>query len=222
VSTPSFDLLYKEWFSAVSGWVRALGAPESDREDIVQEVFLVVLRRLADFDGQNAAGWLFQIARRKVRDRRRLVWVEHYFGRKTVPVTDEVLTTNWGPVDDLQTERQRRHFNRIIGELNEKQRATFVLFEIEGRRGTEIAEMLGVPVNTVWLRLHKARKTLVERGSKPQSSVRQSRSHERSGSAGNLAGQGPLLAFRNPGHRPRELDPPRAQNRARSTAVASA
>jgi RNA polymerase sigma-70 factor, ECF subfamily len=168
VSTPSFDLLYKNWFSAVSGWVLALGAPESDREDIVQEVFLVVLRRLADFDGQNAAGWLFQIARRKVRDRRRLVWVEHYFGRKTVPVTEDVLITHWSPVDDLQTERQRKHLTRIVGELNEKQRATFVLFEIEGRRGTEIAEMLGVPVNTVWLRLHKARKVFVERGSKPQ------------------------------------------------------
>jgi RNA polymerase sigma-70 factor, ECF subfamily len=203
VSTPSFELLYRDWFTAVSGWVQALGAPEADREDIVQEVFLVVLRRLADFDGQNAAGWLFQIARRKVRDRRRLVWVEHYFGRRSVPVTEEVLTTTWGPVDDLQTEQQRRLFSRIIGELNEKQRATFVLFEIEGRRGTEIAEMLGVPVNTVWLRLHKARKTLVARGSSlPHQAVR-SLSQDRRLAAGAAA----------------KL---RSQKRARSTAVASA
>jgi RNA polymerase sigma-70 factor (ECF subfamily) len=156
----SFDALYKDWFENVSSWVESMGAREADREDLVQEVFLVALRRLADFDGQNTAGWLFQIARRKVRDHRRLVWVERFFGRRAVPVTEDVLTTDWGPLDELGTRQQHLRLSRILGGLNEKQRATFVLFEIEGRRGTEIAAMLGVPVNTVWMRLHKVRQAL--------------------------------------------------------------
>src|SRR6186713_640187 len=72
----TFDGLYERWFADVSRWVRALGGAEADRDDLVQEIFLVVHRRLSDFDGQNVTGWLYQIARRKVRDHRRLLWVK--------------------------------------------------------------------------------------------------------------------------------------------------
>jgi RNA polymerase sigma-70 factor, ECF subfamily len=45
-----------------------MGAPEAEREDLVHDVFIVVHRRLHDFDGENLAGWLYQIARHRVRD----------------------------------------------------------------------------------------------------------------------------------------------------------
>lgn len=159
----SFETLYVDWFDDVSAWVRTLGVPDADRDDLVQDVFMVAHRRLADFDGQNAAGWLYQIARRKVRDHRRLVWVEHFFGRGSVPIAEDTLTTNQGPLEELETKRQRQLLSNLLGRLSEKQRATLLLFELEGRCGAEIAQMVGVSVNTVWLWLHRARKQLSAR-----------------------------------------------------------
>jgi RNA polymerase sigma-70 factor, ECF subfamily len=162
VSDLSFEGLYERWFQDVSRWVRALGAGEADRDDLVQEVFLVVHRRLADFDGHNVAGWLYQIARRKVRDHRRLLWVKHLFGNSSLPLVDAMLSTKQGPLNELETKQKRELLAQLLEKLNEDQRAAFVLFEIEGNSGEEIAALTGVPINTVWARIHKARKKLQE------------------------------------------------------------
>ena len=63
-----FDAIYERWFEDVSRWVRAMGGPDAEREDLVQDVFVVVHRRLPDFDGENLAGWLYQIGSPRVRD----------------------------------------------------------------------------------------------------------------------------------------------------------
>ena len=161
-SDVSFEGLYERWFEDVSRWVRALGAGEADRDDLVQEIFLVVHRRLSDFDGQNVAGWLYQIARRKVRDHRRLLWVKHLFGNSSLPLVDAMLTTKQSALDELETKQKRELLSHLLEKLNEDQRAAFVLFEIEGSSGEEIAALTGVPINTVWARIHKARKKLQE------------------------------------------------------------
>ena len=158
----SFEGLYERWFADVSRWVRALGGPEADRDDLVQEIFLVVHRRLSDFDGHNEAGWLYQIARRKVRDHRRLLWVKHLFGKTSQPLVDAMLTTKQSALDELETKQKCELLGQLLEKLNEDQRAAFVLFEIEGNSGDEIAAVMGVPVNTVWARIHKARKKLQE------------------------------------------------------------
>jgi RNA polymerase sigma-70 factor (ECF subfamily) len=159
----SFEALYDQWFADVSRWVRALGCRESDRDDVVQDVFLVVHRRLSDFDGQNVAGWLYQIARHKVRDHRRLIWVKHLFGGSSQALEEGMLATRRGPLDELETKHKRQLLEELLEDLNADQRAAFVLFEIEGSSGEEIAALQGVPINTVWARIHKARKKLQER-----------------------------------------------------------
>jgi RNA polymerase sigma-70 factor (ECF subfamily) len=158
----SFEALYAQWFDDVSRWVRALGARDADRDDLVQDIFMVVHRRLADFDGQNVAGWLYRIAGRKVRDHRRLLWVKHLFGTKSTPLVEATLTTRHSALDELETKQKRELLERLLEKLNADQRAAFVLFEIEGNSGEEIARLQGVPINTVWARIHKARKKLQE------------------------------------------------------------
>ena len=154
-----FRAIYERWFSEVSRWIRAMGGPEAEREDLVQDVFLVVHRRLPDFDGQNVAGWLYQIARHRVRDFRRLLWVRHLLlGR--VPLSESLSTGGASPADSLETNEKRVLLERLLGKLNESERAAIVLFEIDGYSGEEIADIQGVPVNTVWARIHKARKKL--------------------------------------------------------------
>jgi RNA polymerase sigma-70 factor (ECF subfamily) len=136
-----------------------MGGPEADRDDLVQDVFLVVYRRLPDFDGRNVGGWLYQIARRRVRDFRRLFWVRHLFGH-SVPLTEGIAKSPGTPAESLETKEQGRMLDELLQSLNPDQRAAFVLFEVEGYSGEEIARLQNVPLNTVWARIHKARKKL--------------------------------------------------------------
>ena len=159
-SDASFERIYDEWFEHVSRWVAALGASEADREDLVQDVFIVAHRRLASFDGGNLAGWLYQIARRKVRDYRSLAWVKHFFAASRLPLLDSTLQTLQGPLDQLETSEKAELLTELLTTLNPEQRAAFVLFELEGLSGEEIARLQEVPINTVWARIYKARKKL--------------------------------------------------------------
>lgn len=161
-SDVSFERIYDEWFDHVSRWVAALGASEADREDLVQDVFIVAHRRLASFDGGNLAGWLYQIARRKVRDYRSLAWVKHFFAPSRLPLIDSTLQTLTSPLDQLETREKAELFQKLLESLNPEQRAAFVLFEIEGSSGEDIARLQGVPINTVWARIYKARRKLQE------------------------------------------------------------
>jgi RNA polymerase sigma-70 factor, ECF subfamily len=167
-TVPTFEQLYEQRFDDVSRWVRALGVREAERDDVVQDVFLVVHRRLQDFDGQNVTGWLYQIARRKARDHRHLTWVKHLFGVNRLPVGESTLAGQPGPLEELETKQKAELLERLLDTLNEDQRAAFVLFEIEGNSGEQIAELQAVPINTVWARIHKARKKLQDGAARAQ------------------------------------------------------
>jgi len=158
--TVSFDHIYDQWFVQVSRWVRALGARQSDLEDVVQEVFTVAYRRLHLFDGNNVAGWLYQIARRKARDYRRLAWVQHVFSSETAAALGTTAQIGPGPLDDLETKQKSELLGRRLAKLPAEQRAVFTLFELEGLSGQEIAQREQVPLNTVWVRLFTARRKL--------------------------------------------------------------
>jgi RNA polymerase sigma-70 factor (ECF subfamily) len=108
------------------------------------------------------AGWLYQIARRKVRDYRSLAWVKHFFAPSSLPVTGSTLMTLSGPLEHLQTHEKAAILSKLLATLNAEQRAALVLFEIEGLSGDEIARLQAVPINTVWARIYKSRKKLQE------------------------------------------------------------
>ena len=155
----NFDEIYETWYDVVSRWVRALGGPEAEREDLVQDVFVVVHRRLVDFDGENVPGWLYQIARRRVRDFRRLLWVKNLLHKRS-EIPEGLMYVGPGPADALETKEKRRLLEQLLAKLNEPERAALVLFEVEGYSGAQIANLQGVPLNTVWARIHKGRKKL--------------------------------------------------------------
>jgi RNA polymerase sigma-70 factor, ECF subfamily len=156
---PSFDSIYRTFFSHVARWVRALGANDADVEDLTQEVFIIVRRKLSSFDGQNLGGFLYRIAQRTVRDHRRSAWVRNLLGRRH-PLPDLESPSPSG-IEVIQRHEQRRLLEGILERMSEKRRTTFVLFEIEGYSGEEIAGIQCVPLKTVWTRLHHARKDFV-------------------------------------------------------------
>jgi RNA polymerase sigma-70 factor (ECF subfamily) len=152
-----FQRVYLTHFQRVSHWVRAFGGLDADVDDLTQEVFLVVQRKLDSFEGPNMAAWLYGIARKTVSDHRRRAWFRRWLRSSDV---DELEThaTHGDPGQSLERSEARRLVATILNEMSAVRRSTFVLFEIEGYSGEEIAELEQVPVNTVYTRLHHARK----------------------------------------------------------------
>ena len=169
---PEFRAIYDAWFEEVSRWIRALGGLDADRDDIVQEVFLDVRRRLSSFDGANTAGWLYRITRRQVRDFRRRSWVKHIFNRRSVGEPDHLAHGGGGPAAALEQKDAQRVLQTILGKMKEDRRSAFVLFEIDGLSGEEIARIQSVPLNTVWTRLHHGRREFFALAAKYQQGQR--------------------------------------------------
>lgn len=153
--------IYAAHFVDVARWARACGADDADVEDLVQEIFVIVARKLHIFDGRNLRGFLYRITRRTVRDYRRSTWFRT--SRRQLPIEEHLLAA--AQPSDLQTPEKlhlRRMLESCLAHMSEKLRATFILFEIDGYTGEEIAQIQSLPVRTVWTRLHYARKSFVE------------------------------------------------------------
>jgi RNA polymerase sigma-70 factor (ECF subfamily) len=154
-----FTAVYEACYSDVARWVRALGGPPSDLADIVQEVFVVVHRRLPDFDGENLIAWLYRITAHQVRDFRRMIWIKHIF-RRSVQVSSQVASVNPTQLMVLETREKQRHLEKLLSRLSESLRSTFILFEIEGYTAEEITVMQDLSMNTVRARIQRARKKM--------------------------------------------------------------
>jgi RNA polymerase sigma-70 factor (ECF subfamily) len=161
-SSPSLDFsdVYRDWFASVIGWLRALGTPSSELEDVAQEVFLVVRRKLDAFDGRNLPGWLYKIAAQTASDQRRRAWFKRLVWRAPAAEMDLVADPGPDPLRSCETALAQRELHRLLGKLKEPMRVAFWLFEIEGYRAAEIAALVGVTESTVTMRVHYARKQL--------------------------------------------------------------
>ena len=138
--------------------LQRLGVRPNDLDDIFQEVFLVVHKRLGTFDGSSLlVTWLHGICVRVVAGHRRRAWF-----RREMPSASPPEDENVGPSempDDIYAVRQARAtLTRVLDAMDIEKRAVFVMFEIDELTCDEIAAILGVPIGTVWSRLSAARK----------------------------------------------------------------
>lgn len=152
----TFREVYHDHFAFVWRSLRRLGVPDADANDAAQDVFLVVHRRLGDFEGRaKLTTWLFRICLRVARDRAQRAHV-----RYEVPAADGT-TDRVDPEDDAVTRLERRDdlalFDAAISELDFDLRAAFSLFELEAMTGPEVAHVLQVPLGTAYSRLRLAR-----------------------------------------------------------------
>jgi len=157
----SFEAVYHSYFRQVVGWMRAMNVPAGDLEDAAQEVFLVVRRKLSGFQGDNLAGWLFRIADLTARNYRRLAWFKNLFVREPGEDRCDAWAMGGTPAVTLEQKEDQRALAHMLASMSTKRRETLILFEVEGYSGQEIAALQGVPIKTVWTRLHHARRDLV-------------------------------------------------------------
>jgi RNA polymerase sigma-70 factor (ECF subfamily) len=158
---PTFAQIYDETFSFVWRTVRRLGVDESAVDDVTQEVFVTVYRRLGDFEMRCAPKtWVFSIAMGIVRNyrrgRRRKDAVAPLSNRPVSP--DVVVDAGADPLEHATRAEAGRLVHRILEQLGEEKAVVFVMAELEGMTVPEIADMVGANVNTVYSRLRTARK----------------------------------------------------------------
>jgi RNA polymerase sigma-70 factor (ECF subfamily) len=134
--------------------LQRLGARDADLEDRFQEVFLVVHQRGAEFEGRSRiTTWLFGICLRVMAAHRRRAWVRRERVSDDLP---EARSTD-APDHDLEAADARRRLAEILDAMDLDRRAVFVMAVLEEMPADEIATILGVPVGTVYSRLHAAR-----------------------------------------------------------------
>jgi RNA polymerase sigma-70 factor (ECF subfamily) len=139
--------------------LQRLGVRPADLDDLAHEVFVVAHRRLDSFSGSGRmTTWLFGICMRIAANYRRR---RRYSSEIQTGVNGENRPAAAVPVDELLVLRERRLLaEKVLGQLVLGQRAVFVMYEIEALPCPEIAELLGLPIGTVYSRLYAARKRI--------------------------------------------------------------
>lgn len=152
--TPGFDEVYTSHFDFVWRSVRRLGVPVSLLDDATQDVFVVVHRRLGDFEGRSSMKtWLFGIALRVAKDYR-VRARRHDFA----DVDADTLRAEAESADDTVERREAaRLLDTLLTSIDEERRPVFILAELEGVAVPEIAGLLQIPLNTAYSRLRLAR-----------------------------------------------------------------
>ena len=154
----SLASLYREHAPYVWRVLRHVGVPDADLDDAVQETFLVVFRRLHEFEGRaSLRTWLYAVAVRVAATRRRT----HERERRR---RDRAGATVHGTTDDdpeaaLYRAEAADLVDTLLTDLDPPKRTVFVLAELEGVRVPEISKILGVNPRTVHSRLRLARES---------------------------------------------------------------
>jgi RNA polymerase sigma-70 factor, ECF subfamily len=166
-AVPAFEEIYEQHFDFVWRSLRRLGVHPSGLDDAVQDVFLVVHRRLLEFEGRSALKtWIFgialHVAQRAARTR----------ARHPADELHEAIADAHTPQDEAARREAIALLYAILDELDADKRAVFVMAELEQMTAPEIAELAGVPLNTVYSRLRAARREF-------EASLKRRQAHER-------------------------------------------
>ena len=162
----SIDAIYDRYAPQVERWARRLAGPQFDAEDLLHDIFLVVMRRLPEFRGEaRITTWLFRITQQVVRWRRRNDALRHWLWDRHEQDTQDTISGRTSvptPIEEFERREQNLRLYAALDHLPEKYRTTLVLFALEGMSGEQIAELTDSEVGSVWVRLHRARAKLAD------------------------------------------------------------
>jgi RNA polymerase sigma-70 factor (ECF subfamily) len=164
-----FRELYDTYFAFVWRAVANRGVPFSAMDDVTQEVFLVVHRKLDQFQGHSTVRtWLAGIVRRVVADHRKKRG-NQATGQATLE--DYALASTEDPIADLERRATVELVSALLEKMSEAQREVFILYELEQLTTREIAELTGTNENTVQTRLQAARRTFKQKLERHRASI---------------------------------------------------
>lgn len=150
----NLEEVYRRHFRLAWRALHRLGVPDRDLPDAVQDVFVVVHDKLPEFEGRSRVEtWLYAICLRVASGRRRLASTRREILAEPSERTDEAP----GPATLYERREGMMLLEVLLDALPLEQRAVFTLFELDALGCEEIAELLDVPVGTVYSRLRLAR-----------------------------------------------------------------
>lgn len=154
-----FDELFETQARFVWRALTRLGVPASDVADASQEVFLVIHRRLPDFEGRSSIKtWVYGICLRVAQSFRSKSVRSREQPRDDAGATQDAHAAE--QESNLDWRRARAHLMAVLEQLGDERRTVFVLYELEELSMPEIAEVLKCPVTTAYSRLDAARKAV--------------------------------------------------------------
>jgi RNA polymerase sigma-70 factor (ECF subfamily) len=163
-----FAGVYKGSFAFVWRCLRGLGVAQDALDDAAQEVFVVVHRRLPEFRGESSLRtWLYAIVRNVAANQRRGTRRTNAFAE----LDPSLASLAPDPFERAQDQEAAAFVQRFLHTLDDKKRDVFVLALLEQLSIPEVAETLGVPLNTAYTRLRAVRlefrRALAEREQQP-------------------------------------------------------
>lgn len=155
----SFEEIYDQYFPFVWRCVRAEGVSPAHLPDLVQEVFIIVHRRMGDFENRSTPRtWLYSICRKVAANHRRGL------RRKGdgVELPPSLPSSHPTPIETAQRAQAARFVEEFTSSLNDAKRPVFILCLMEGMSVPEASEALGVNPNTVYSRLRAVKQEFRE------------------------------------------------------------
>jgi RNA polymerase sigma-70 factor (ECF subfamily) len=162
VARPSFDETYRTFFPFVFRNAGRLGVHRASIDDVVQEVFLVVHRRLPDYDGRAPMkSWVYGILAHVVRTHRRTLR-RRDVASSDVEAADLVAEAYAEPHRLAEQREAARLLFSLLDRLDDDKREVLILSELEQMTVPEIAHAIGANLNTVYSRVKAAKKAFIE------------------------------------------------------------
>lgn len=162
--------VYREHADFVWRVARRLGVSDPALEDVMHDVFIVVQRRLPEYDGRAAmTTWLYHVTRGVVSNYRRGKTRE----ARRLELVGQTPRRHPTDPEGVTAQRQAAHFVReFLETLDEDKRRVFELADIEGMPVPEVAKICKIKLNTAYSRLRAARKLFTEEAQKLRASRR--------------------------------------------------
>jgi RNA polymerase sigma-70 factor (ECF subfamily) len=158
-AVPSFHALFEAHADYVYRLARHFGIADRDADDVVQEVFVIVLRRLPEYEPRAAMRtWLYAIVWRVASDHRQRAYQRRE--RLGVSLPEEPAEPAHAPDASAARSDARRRLEQALAALPEEQRVVFLSYEVEELPMETIADGLGCPLKTAYSRLRLARERL--------------------------------------------------------------
>lgn len=159
----SYTEIYNSYSPEIRRYLNSIFSIE-DSEDLLQDIFLKIFNALPSFRGDsNIKTWIYRIATNTVLDRLKSnAYKFNKVQHELNPTTLHYNNNGYSITFDKQIEKEEMNdcIRQFINELTEKNRTVFVLSQYESFTNKEIAEILNITVDSVKIRLHRAKETL--------------------------------------------------------------
>ncbi len=165
IINPAFDNLYKKYQNAVFGFAYYLTQNRGDAEDLFQESWLRIAKKLPDeVNMQSIKAWIFTVVANLHRDELRKKRIRRlFFLQKAMSLEKENTMFSFLPDQPVSINPEEfnqtdmgRDISQAMARLPDRQRRVFVLKEIAEFKQAEISDILGIPLGTVKSLMHRA------------------------------------------------------------------